>query len=130
MTDLDDFLNIWAEAERTGDAETTAALLTDDFVGIGPLGFQLPKPAWLDRLTRGDLHYDELFLDETSVREYGGCAVVVARWNARGTARGHALPEAVRTTMIIISESDRRRLAGIQYSFIAGSPGAPGVPAQ
>jgi hypothetical protein len=65
---IDEFLTTWAQAERTGDAGTTAALLTDDSVGIGPLGFQLPKDAWLGRLASGELRYDELALDEVSVR--------------------------------------------------------------
>ena len=128
MSDLETFLTTWAEAERSSDAATTDTLLTDDFVGIGPLGFQLPKPAWLQRLTGGDLRYDVLSLDELLVREYGDCAVVVARWNARGTARGNPVPEAARATLICVREDGRWRLAGVHYSFIAGTPGAPGVP--
>jgi hypothetical protein len=51
MNDLDTFLTTWADAERDGDAETTERLLTDDFVGIGPMGYQLSKPAWVHRQT-------------------------------------------------------------------------------
>jgi hypothetical protein len=45
--DIDDLLAQWAEAERTGDAGRLDALLTDDFVGIGPVGFVLDKDAWV-----------------------------------------------------------------------------------
>ena len=86
MTDIEDFLDTWAAAEREGDAATTDRLLTDDFVGIGPVGFQLPKPAWLQRQIGGDLHYDDLSLDEITTRGYGDCAITTARWNAHGTA--------------------------------------------
>ena len=72
-------------AKRDGDAEATRELLTDDFVGIGPVGFELPKQAG-ERQTGGDLHYDDLSLDEITTREYGDCAITTARWNARGTA--------------------------------------------
>jgi len=45
MNDLDEFLDTWLAAERLCDADTTEGLLTDDFIGIGPVGFQLPKSA-------------------------------------------------------------------------------------
>jgi ketosteroid isomerase-like protein len=126
MTDLDTFLATWADAERTGDVATTDRLLTDDFIGIGPVGFQLTKPAWLQRLANGELHYDELTLDEVATREYGNCAVTTARWNAHGTARGRPIPAATRVTLVSVDSSGERRLAGIHFSFIAGTPGSPG----
>jgi len=126
MGDLATLLTRWADAERTGDAATTERLLTDDFMGIGPVGFQLSKQAWLERLTGGDLHYDELGLDEVTTRRYGDCAVATARWNARGTARGHPLPEATRLTLVAVDDHGDWRLAGIHFSFIAGTPGSPG----
>jgi ketosteroid isomerase-like protein len=128
MDDIETFLATWADAERAGDAATTDRLLTDDFVGIGPVGFQLPKPAWLQRQTSGDLHYDALDLDEVTIRRYGDCAIVTARWNARGTAQGHPIPEATRITLITVKDDGDRRLAGIHFSFIAGTAGAPGPP--
>lgn len=124
---LDELLSTWVEAERTCDAATMSALLTDDFVGIGPLGFQLPKPAWLARLTSGDLHYDALTMDEVSIREYPGAAVATARCDARGSARGHALP-TTRVSLSLVRVDDEWRLAGVHHSFIAGEPGAPAMP--
>jgi len=101
----------------------------DDFVGVGPVGFQLSKQAWLQRQTGGDLHYDQLDLDEVATREYGDCAVTVGRWNARGTAQGHPIPQASRVTLVSVKDGDEWRIAGIHFSFIAGTPGAPGIPA-
>jgi ketosteroid isomerase-like protein len=125
MNDFDTFLAAWADAERTGDAAATSLLLTDDFVGIGPLGFMLPKAAWLNRQTDGGLHYDHLSLDEIETRHYEHCAVTTARWNAQGKAQGRPIPEAARVTLISVNDRGEWRMAGIHYSFIAGTPGAP-----
>jgi hypothetical protein len=134
MNDMHDpatLLKTWAEAERTLDATTTEALLTDDFIGIGPVGFELDKQAWLQRQTGGQLHYEELSVDEVGTREYRNCAVTTARWNARGSAHGHPIPEATRITLLAVhdddgDDNDEWRLAGIHFSFIAGTPGSPG----
>jgi ketosteroid isomerase-like protein len=129
MNDLSTFLTAWADAERTGDAAATDRLLTDDFVGIGPVGFQLPKQAWLQRQIGGDLHYDDLSLDEVTTRHYGECAITTARWNAHGTARGNPLPETTRATLVTVRQGDEWRLATIHFSFIADPTNAPGPPA-
>jgi ketosteroid isomerase-like protein len=125
MSDLTAFLTTWADAERDADAATTDRLLTDDFVGIGPVGFQLPKQAWLHRQT-GGLHYDALNLDEVTTREYGDCAITTARWNARGTAQGHPIPETTRATLVTVKVGDEWRLATIHFSFIADPSGGDG----
>jgi hypothetical protein len=57
-----------------------------------------------------------------------GFAIVTARWNARGTAQGHPIPEATRITLITVKDDGDRRLAGIHFSFIAGTADAPGPP--
>jgi ketosteroid isomerase-like protein len=125
-TSLTPFLTTWADAERECDAATTDRLLTDDFIGIGPVGFQLSKQAWLQRQTGGDLRYEALNLDEVSSRTYGDCAITTARWNARGTARGRPLPEATRATLVTVKDGAGWRLATIHFSFIADPSTGPG----
>ncbi len=115
------FLSLWTTAERAGDAETLATLLADDFCGVGPLGFILSRPAWLDRYRQG-LAYQQFSLEEIQIRLYGDVAVVTARNNARGTYQGQPLPEALRATLVIASNSQASRLAAIHMSFIAGTP--------
>lgn len=127
MNTVDDTLSEWAEAERRCDAATTNDVLTEDFLGVGPVGFQLPRHAWIQRLTDGQLHYEELSLDEVSIREYSHSAIAVARLNTRGSARGHPLP-TTRSTFHLVRVNGEWHIAGIQHSFIAGAPGSP-VPA-
>jgi ketosteroid isomerase-like protein len=121
------FLSQWTTAERAGDAEALATLLTDDFCGVGPLGFVLYRPAWLDRHHRG-LTYEQFSLEESQIRLYGDVAVVTARNNARGTYQGQPLPEALRVTLVLASNSEAVRLATVHMSFIAGTQGSPPMP--
>ena len=128
------FLSEWTTAERAGDAETLATLLTDDFCGVGPLGFILPRPAWLDRHRQG-LSYEQFSLDEILIRLCSDVTVVTARNLARGAYRGQPLPEALRATLVIASNSQAIasnsqavRLAAVHMSFIAGTPGSPPMP--
>ncbi len=128
MTDsTDSFLAEWSAAERAGDASMLDSLLTEDFIGIGPVGFALPKAEWLARHQQG-LSYQSFGLDETAVRTHGDAAIVTARLNQRGTAFGNPVPEAVRATCVLVRQGAHWRLASVHMSFIAGTPGAPPVP--
>ena len=95
--------------------------------GVGPLGFILPRPAWLDRHRQG-LAYEQFSLEEIQIRLYDEVAVVTARNNARGTYQGQPLPEALRATLVIASNSKQVRLAAVHMSFIAGTQGSPPMP--
>ncbi len=125
MTSIDEFLHQWAAAERAGDSDALDRMLTDDFIGVGPLGFTLPKAAWLARYQDGGLRYDRFDLDEINTRIHGPAAIVIARQNQHGTAQGHPVPEAARATLTLIDEGGAWRLAGTHLSFIAGTAGPP-----
>lgn len=127
MSQVETFLAEWSAAERNGDAAALDTLITDDFLGVGPLGFTLTKPAWLVRHEQG-LAYDTFGLEEVQARVHGDAAVVTARQAARGTYRGNPTPEAVRATLTLVKADDHWRMAGIHMSFIAGTPGAPPIP--
>jgi hypothetical protein len=124
--DIDSFLSAWTRAECAGDTERLDGLLADDFYGVGPLGFILPRPAWLGR--HGDLAYQAFDLEEIQTHQHGGAVIVTARNNTRGTYRGDPVPEAVRATLVIAGDPGSRQLAAIHMSFIAGTRGAPPIP--
>jgi ketosteroid isomerase-like protein len=128
MTEIDEFLTAWTDAERSGDSSSLERLLTDDFLGVGPLGFVLPKGAWLARFA-GGLAYESFELDEIQSRLHGDAALITARQHGRGTIQGSPLPfEAVRSTLTAVRTDERWQMGGIHMSFIAGTPGAPAVP--
>jgi ketosteroid isomerase-like protein len=128
-TDITTFLTTWAEAERAGDTATLDQLLTDDFRGVGPLGFILPKPAWLERHEPGSgLSYETFELDEVQTRTHGTTALVTARQNAIGAYFGQPTPESIRATLALVDDGDGWKLATIHMSFIAGTAGSPPLP--
>jgi ketosteroid isomerase-like protein len=130
MTDrIQAFLDQWSAAEQAGETQRLDGLLTDDFAAIGPLGFILPRHAWLERHRSRDLRYDRFGLADVQIRVYGPAAVVTARNNTGGRYQGHPIPEATRATLVLVSDNAKWRLAAAHMSFLAGTPGAPPLPA-
>jgi uncharacterized protein (TIGR02246 family) len=122
-------LDRWAAAELAGDTAALDQLLTDDFLGIGPLGFQLPRPAYLGRHAPNGLTYDSFTLEDLQVRTYGDdTAVVVTRLVQPGSYQGNPVPEQARTTIVLVRVDGDWKLSNVQFSFVAGTPGAPPIP--
>ena len=109
----------WADAEQHGDTDTLDALTTDDFTLVGPLGFVLRKPAWLERYRTGGLVTRSLTWDDTTVRDYGDTAVVVGRHTQRAEYRGTPADGSFRATHVVVRQHGRWLLAGIHLSPIA-----------
>lgn len=121
------FLTDWAATEQRGDTEILEEILTDDFVGIGPLGFTLTKRQWLDRHAANGMKYDEFRLEDIQIRSYGDAVVAVALQTGKATYQGNEVPSTLRLSLVV-TDSDTPRLAGIHMSFVAGTPGAPPIP--
>jgi ketosteroid isomerase-like protein len=122
-TVIDDVLTSWVDAELRGDAQALDVLLTDDFGGIGPVGFLLPKAPWVDRFEHG-LHYAALSLDEVNARTYGETALVVVHQHADGDHQGNPTPADLRLSITLVREGPAWRTAGIHHSFMADTAGA------
>jgi ketosteroid isomerase-like protein len=122
------FLDEWSAAEHAGDTERLETMLTDDFTAVGPLGFILPKQAWLARHRPGELTYDSFGLAEVQARVHGEAAVVTARNNTSGSYQSHPIPEATRATLVLVRDAGHWQLGAAHMSFIAGTRGAPPIP--
>ena len=121
-------LDRWAAAEAAGDAEAIAGCLSEDFLGVGPLGFILPKQAWLQRHSPDGLVYEKFELQETQVREYGDTAVVTTLVDQPGTHQGNPIPRNTRSTLVLVKQDGQWRITTDHMSFVAGTPGAPPIP--
>jgi ketosteroid isomerase-like protein len=125
MSDEDEIRRLderWVDAEQRGDTGTLAALTTDDFVLVGPLGFMLNKQQWLDRYRTGDLVTTSLDWHDAEVRDYGDCAVVVGVHTQQAAYRESPVNGEFRSTHIAVRRDDRWLLAGIQLSPIGAPP--------
>src|SRR5215210_6892940 len=111
----------WAAAEQRGDAAFLEDALTDDFVGVGPLGFMLNKQQWLGRFA-GGLSYESFALDEVEARLYEEAAVVTGRQKQAGGFQGTDVGGEFRATVVLVKGEARWLLAGWHASPIAGAP--------
>ena len=118
---LEKFAREWAAAEQREDAAFLEGALTDDFVGIGPLGFMLSKEQWLGRYA-GGLSYESFAVDDVEARFYGKAVVATCRLSQAGEFQGNDVTGEFRATLIFAEREGRWLLAGLHLSPIAGAP--------
>jgi hypothetical protein len=108
----------WMAAEEAGDTATLDTLLTDDFRGIGAMGFVLDKQQWLDRFRNPDRHlsYSSLRWDDVDVVVHGDAAIAIARVEQHGRVGDRPIDGTFRMTQILVRTDAGQRVAGIQYS--------------
>lgn len=121
-SDIETLGREWATAELRADVSALRSMLTDDFIGIGPLGFMLTKQEWLDRHQSGDLSYDAVDLDEVTVRVYDGAAILIGRQVQKAAHRGNRVDAELRTTLVFVHQQGQWRLAGLHFSPIGQPP--------
>src|SRR5579859_4750981 len=102
----------WATAELQGDTAFLEQCLTDDFVGVGPLGFLLSKQQWLARHQSGEMKYTAHALDEVKVRAYTESAILIGRLTQEATYRGNPMNVQMRTTLVFVRQHEQWQLAG------------------
>jgi hypothetical protein len=119
LADLDRTLT---RAEIDGDVATLDALATEDFTLVGPVGFVLDKPQWLDRYRDGGLRTKALAFEDAVTRVYGDSAIRVGRHIQEAEFQGRPVDGEFRATHIAVRQGDRWRLAGVHLSPIGGPP--------
>lgn len=113
----------WAELERNQDADGFAGLLTEQFTGIGPVGFVLNATQWADRHRGGGLVNHAFDVADLDIARYGDVAVVHAVESQRTTAHGHENNGSFRAGITAIKDAGAWRIARIQLSGPMVEPG-------
>jgi len=117
-----DLVQRWADAELAEDADGLGGLLTEDFNGIGPLGFVLTKQQWTGRYRGGGLTNSAFEVLEPAVRVYGDTAVVVGTQKQETSFQGHDTGGSFRLTLIAVNGEAGWTVANIQLSGPLGPP--------
>ncbi|MET9492730.1 nuclear transport factor 2 family protein [Nocardia sp. NPDC006630] len=111
----------WAEAEQLEDVVALDEMSTPDFEVVGPAGFVLDKPAWLDRFRTGALHIRSVtWQDEIGVRDYGTAALAIGRYVQDGEYQGNPANGRFRSTHFAILRDGGWLLAGLHLSTSVG----------
>lgn len=100
----------WAAAEVDGDVDRLERLLADQFCGIGPLGFVLDKPAWLNRFADG-LHNEAVSFDDLQIHDHGDTVVVVAVLDQQTTFNGVDTSGRYRVSFVVVRKGGRWQIA-------------------
>jgi ketosteroid isomerase-like protein len=111
----------WIDAERHADTDTLDAITTDDFTLVGPLGFILDKPTWLDRYRSGALHFESLRWDDTTVRFYGPAALRIGRQRQNATYLGQPNEGEFRVTQLLVQHEQQWQMASMHISPLTAS---------
>lgn len=112
----------WADAEVRGDTEVLDELAADGFRLVGPVGFVLDRPQWLERYRTGELVTHALDWREVEVREFGDTAIAIGVHDQRASFKGTPADGKFRATHVLVRDGDRWRLAGIHLGVIGGPP--------
>lgn len=110
-----DLIDTYVQAELTGDGSAYADLLTEDFRGIGPVGFVLTAKQWAARHD-GDLENHEFTIIEPRTRAYGTTIVVDGVQRQVTTARGADTSGEFRISLVCVADGDAWRIAQAQLS--------------
>ncbi|MFI0977504.1 nuclear transport factor 2 family protein [Streptomyces sp. NPDC021093] len=112
QSDILDLVERWAAAEQHNDAKLLDGLLTDDFTGVGPVGFVISRAQWLDRFDKG-LENRAFTVEEPQVRSYGDAAVVVGVQTQKTSVRGSDSSGRFRVSLLAVRPGDHWLLANV-----------------
>lgn len=119
---VSELANAWATAELRGDVSFLKQTLTDDFVGVGMLGFLLTKQQWLARHRSGEMRNSVYTLDETQARVYDTTVIVIGRLTQEATYQGNPTNAQLRAMLISVRQDGQWRLASLQVTPIGQPP--------
>jgi ketosteroid isomerase-like protein len=126
--EISKLLHHFAEAQRRSDVDALAALLSDDFKLVGPLGFVVSKQQWLEQFHSGALRIESLEWDELDIRTYADAdlAIAIGKLTQAATYAQNRSDGQFRVTVIAIGQGVTWQLAGAHYSAIADPGSARG----
>jgi ketosteroid isomerase-like protein len=102
------------EASLKRDAEFSVRTLTDDYVGITPLGQIATKQETISARRSGQLRYESMNITDMVVRLYGDTAVVTARADVKGRQLGEDFSGPYRYTRVWVRRNGQWQAVSYQ----------------
>jgi hypothetical protein len=106
------------EAERRADTDALNTLLADDFRSIGEQGHVLDKAQWIGKFA--EFAYTSLESSDVEVCFFGHAAIVRCVQRVRSAWRAQEMALTVRVSQTWVELPEGWRLAGLQFSSLAG----------
>jgi ketosteroid isomerase-like protein len=78
----------WTDAMKAGDADKVAAILADDWTGLGPDGTSQTKAEFIAGIKSGDYKLASFDFGPMSVKVVGGVAIVQGSDTEKSTTKG------------------------------------------
>jgi ketosteroid isomerase-like protein len=103
--EIDQLEETWRNAALHHDAAAMAALLSDDYIGIGASGTLQSKEETVASLRSGASTFTQLDLSDRKVRFYDKTALVTSRAEVTGTTSNGPLSGSFRYTRVYVRDS-------------------------
>jgi ketosteroid isomerase-like protein len=108
----------WVQAQLKGDVAALGSVLADGFVSTGSTGELRSKAETLDMLKSGALKLQTSKIDDLRVMVFGDAAVVIGRWQGKGTEKGKPLDDTERFTDTWIKQGGQWRCVASQGTLV------------
>ena len=109
----------WNEAYPRRDVAALGRVIADDWLCIDSAGSVIDKEQLLERVASGAQVLDTHLFDETSVRLFGGAAVVTGRLTASGHDREGGFSFRQRYTRVYARRGGRWQAVATQVTLIS-----------
>ncbi len=113
----------YREAAIKGDTGAMDALLSDDWVVIGPDGGVGGKAQNMRDFKDGSVAFEAMDPSEVKVRVYGDAAVVTSRIHAKLKMKGEKIDNHVRVSEFYAKQGGKWQCVSTQVTSIAGQAG-------
>jgi ketosteroid isomerase-like protein len=113
----------YREAAIKGDTGAMDALLSDDWIGIDPMGDVADKAKNAKDLKDGTVDIESIEPSEVKVRVYGDAAVVTGRSHVKLKYKGEKIDNHVRVSEFYAKQGGKWRCVSMQVTSIAGQSG-------
>ncbi|MFW9849711.1 MAG: nuclear transport factor 2 family protein [Candidatus Thorarchaeota archaeon] len=109
----------WTEAHRQMNLDIIESIMADDYMKIQHNGNVIAKSESLAWYRSIQHNWESARSDQYNVRIYGDTAVVIGRWNAKGTTDGRMFDYSARFMSVYVKRMGRWQMVAEQSTPIS-----------